>query len=59
DAALASYVRDSGAEYLVTAPGWPYTAITTADEATLLFETDYAWTRQQGSNNMAVYRLGN
>lgn len=58
EAALTDYVRDSQAEYLVTAPGWPYTTITAADDVTLLFETGYAWTRQQGNNNMAVYWLG-
>jgi hypothetical protein len=57
EGALGDYVRDSGAEYLVTAPGWPYTAITAGGGATLLFETGNDWTRQQGSNNMAVYAL--
>ena len=58
EAALADYVRDSQADYLVTAPGWPYTAITSTGDVTLLFETGYDWTRKQGSNNMAVYALG-
>jgi hypothetical protein len=47
----------SDAGYLVTAPGWPYTAITSGGDATLLYETEHIWTRQQGSNNMAVYLL--
>jgi hypothetical protein len=55
--ALADYVRSSGAGYLVTAPGWPYEALTAGDDAALLYATDHAWTRQQGSNNMAVYAL--
>jgi hypothetical protein len=57
DAALADYIRASGAEFLVTAPGWPYPELTTSDETILLFESDYAWTAQQGVNNMAVYAL--
>jgi hypothetical protein len=55
--ALAGYVLRSPAAYLVTAPGWPYPAITTLPETELLFSTDYDWTQQQGWNNMAVYRL--
>ena len=55
--ALADYVRTSGAGYLVTAPGWPYDALTEGDGVVLLYATDYAWTRQQGRNNMAVYGL--
>jgi hypothetical protein len=57
-AALADYVLSSGAEYLVTAPGWPYESITSGGQATLLFETRHTWTQEQGSNNMAVYALG-
>lgn len=55
---VAAYVAQSQADYLVTAPGWPYAAATgNAHIAVLMFQTDYAWTRQQGLNNMAVYRL--
>ncbi len=57
EAALADYVRQSGADYLVTAPGWPYNSLTGAPDVTLLFETGYARTREQGANNMAVYQL--
>jgi hypothetical protein len=56
-AALAEYVLNSDADFLVTAPGWPYTAITSTKDATLLFKSDHAWTVQQGNNNMAVYLL--
>lgn len=56
--ALARYVRASEAQYLVTAPGWPYEALTAAEDVQLLYDTGYAWTREQGLNNMAVYRLG-
>jgi hypothetical protein len=55
--AMAAYVRQSPADYLVTAPGWPYTSLTAAPDVTLLYTTGYEWTRIQGSNNMAVYRL--
>lgn len=55
--ALAGYVLRSPASYLVTAPGWPYTAVTSLPETELLFDTDYAWTRERGWNNMVVYRL--
>ncbi|MDX1663798.1 MAG: hypothetical protein R3272_08390 [Candidatus Promineifilaceae bacterium] len=57
EAALADYVRRSGADYLVTAPGWPYPLLTGAADTTLLYETDFPWTEAQGWNNMAVYRL--
>lgn len=55
--ALAGYVLRRGADYLVTAPGWPYAALTGADGARLLYATGYPWTREQGLNNMAVYAL--
>ncbi len=45
------------ADYLVTAPGWPYTAAVLAANAELVFATDFAWTRAQGSNNVQVFRL--
>jgi hypothetical protein len=55
--AVAGYIRERGAAYLVTAPGWPYEQITSAVGAELVYETGYEWTRAQGVNNMAVYRL--
>jgi hypothetical protein len=54
---ISEYVAESSAEYLVTAPGWPYPTLTNSDLAQLLFETNYEPTREQGFNNMAVYRL--
>jgi hypothetical protein len=57
EAALAQYVLASNADYLVTAPGWPYTDVTQSDAATFVFSTDYEWTQLSGLNNMAVYRL--
>lgn len=57
EAAMADYVRRSEARYLVTAPGWPYSNLTGTPGVTLLYTTGYEWTREQGANNMAVYRL--
>jgi hypothetical protein len=57
EAAVADYVQRSSANYLVTAPGWPYQRLTSAPDVVLAFETGYEWTRAQGVNNMAVYRL--
>ncbi|MCB8952367.1 MAG: hypothetical protein H6650_10175 [Ardenticatenales bacterium] len=55
---VARYVVRGGADYLVTAPGWTYAVLTEDSSAvTLVFQTDYAWTRQQGLNNMEVYEL--
>ncbi len=57
EAALARYILASDADYLVTAPGWPYPEITESNAATLVFTTNYEWTQLSGFNNMAVYRL--
>jgi hypothetical protein len=57
EAAVAEYVRRSAASYLVTAPGWPYRELTSDPGVRHVFETGYEWTRAQGVNNMAVYRL--
>ncbi|HRQ41777.1 MAG TPA: hypothetical protein PLD25_27970 [Chloroflexota bacterium] len=57
ETAVSAYVLGSEADYLVTAPGWLYTAVTQSDTATLLFSTEFPLTRQQGINNMAVYQL--
>lgn len=54
---LADYVLSSHAAYLVTAPGWLYEEITRPELATLLFDADFAWTRENGWNNTAVYQL--
>lgn len=55
EAELSDYVNQSGAEYLITAPGWPYHPLTY--NANPVFSTQYRWTTEQGLNNMAVYRL--
>ncbi|MCB8965713.1 MAG: hypothetical protein H6660_02370 [Ardenticatenaceae bacterium] len=57
ETAVADYILHSSANYLVTAPGWPYTAVTTSPASTFLFSTDFAWTQEQGRNNMTVYAL--
>jgi hypothetical protein len=57
ETAVSEYVLASDADYLVTAPGWLYTAVTQSEAATLLYSTNFPLTQQQGLNNMAVYRL--
>ncbi|MEW5988342.1 MAG: hypothetical protein AB1791_17060, partial [Chloroflexota bacterium] len=57
EAALAAYLQAKGADYLVTAPGWPYRTLLAVTPATLAYQSDFAWTRSQGVNNVAVYRL--
>ena len=57
EAAMADYILDSEAQYLVTAPGWPYTQIANHPSTLLRFTTDFAITQEQGLNNMAVYQL--
>jgi hypothetical protein len=57
EAAMADYILDSEAQYLVTAPGWPYTQIASHSSTLLRFTTDFAITQEQGLNNMAVYQL--
>ncbi|HET6446538.1 MAG TPA: hypothetical protein VFI27_18360 [candidate division Zixibacteria bacterium] len=55
--ALMDYVSESQTDYLVTAPGWTYDRLVLGENSTLEFSTDYAWTREQGLNNMEVYLL--
>lgn len=57
EAALGAYALQAGAEYVVSAPGWPYETLTAATGGRLVYSSDYAWTRERGLNNMAVYRL--
>jgi len=52
---MATHIRASQADYLVTAPGWRYETLII--EANLLYTTNYTWTTEQGLNNMAVYQL--
>jgi hypothetical protein len=57
EAGLARYLLERRADYLVTAPGWPYTQIVTAVGGQELFTSDLLWTQSQGYNNMTVYQL--
>jgi hypothetical protein len=54
---LAEYVRNSDAEYLVTAPGWPYLTLTQATNVVEIYVTEFGGTLDEGVNNMAVYLL--
>ena len=59
ETSLSSYLTQSDAKFLVTAPGWPYDEITQAKNTRLLYTTNYPWTIAQGANNMSVYHLAN
>lgn len=54
--ALWEWMRSQGAQYLVTFPSW-YPRMTARPELELVFQTDSAFTRAYGSDNMAVYRI--
>ena len=54
---LSNYLLNSNANYLVTAPGWPYASIIRSENREPLYTTDFLWTREQGANNMSVYYL--
>lgn len=55
--AIGEYIISSDADYLVTAPGWPYEQVVIVDGVLPVYSTDYAWTLSQNTNNMTVYRL--
>ncbi len=57
DQAISRYVLESDADYLVTAPGWPYADVATNEKVHLDFTTNYEWSQTQGVNNMTVYQL--
>lgn len=57
EAALEQHVLDSEANYLVTAPGWPYTAVASDESSTLVYTTNFSLTQEAGLNNMTVYLL--
>ena len=57
ETAVSAYVLQSDADYLVTAPGWLYTAVAENENATLVFSTEFSLTQEQGSNNMSIYQL--
>ena len=57
ETAVAQYVLNSQAEYLITAPGWPYKSAVNHGPALRVFSSDFDWTRENGLNNTAVYQL--
>lgn len=59
ETAVSDYVLQSEADYLVTAPGWPYTAVANSEQAVQVFSTNFGLTQQEGINNMTVYQLQN
>ena len=54
---IGDYIQNSQAKYLITAPGWPYHQIINKQSTTQIYTTDFAWTQQNGLNNMTVYQL--
>jgi len=54
--AIEAYILASEADYLVTAPGWPYDGVMDGT-AVLQYSSDYEWTVEQGENNTAVYQM--
>ncbi|MEJ2749777.1 MAG: hypothetical protein P8183_17995, partial [Anaerolineae bacterium] len=58
EAEIGRYIRENRADYLVTAPGWPYEEVVDGGTAvTPIYSTNFAWTRENGLNNMTVYRI--
>ncbi len=57
ETAVARYALDSEADYLVTAPGWPYELVVSNEATIHVFSSDFAWTRENGLKNTAVYQL--
>lgn len=57
ESAIGNYIQQKQADYLVTAPGWPYTQLVRSQPLSPLFTTEYEWTQAQGLNNMTVYSL--
>jgi hypothetical protein len=57
ESALSQYILVSEADYLVTAPGWPYHDLTQNPNLQFLYTTNHRWTQEQGVNNMSVYKL--
>lgn len=55
--AMVDYAVAQEADYLVTAPGWPYVAVEKV--GTAVYTTNYAPSTSDGYNNMTVYELDN
>jgi hypothetical protein len=54
---IGRYIQEQQANYLITAPGWPYNQITQTELATPIYTTDYTWTQENALNNMTIYRI--
>lgn len=57
ESAMVDYILNSQAQYLVSAPGWPYETAVTTGQMQRLFSTNYTWTVENGRNNMTIYLL--
>ncbi len=55
--AMADYIFTSSAQYLVTAPGWPYDSVVKMSQSQHIFSTEHQWTVENGQNNMTIYLL--
>lgn len=55
EAQLGAYIQQQQADYLVTAPGWPYEQIVDEWGGTAVYSTNYEPTTEQGANNMTIY----
>lgn len=54
---IEAYILHNNAQYLVTAPGWPYQEIVDNENITPIYNADYPFTRENGLNNMTIYLL--
>ncbi len=57
ETAMIQHLLNSQAAYLVTAPGWPYDQAVNHQSLSLVFSSDFVWTRENGVNNTAVYQI--
>ena len=59
EALLMAFMRSQGADYVVFFPDWSaaYGRMARDPRLELVHTTGYAWTREQGRANMAVYRF--
>ncbi len=54
---IGRYIQGNSADYLVTAPGWPYTQITQSAQTIEIYSTNYPWTQENGLNNMTIFHF--
>lgn len=52
---MARYLKNNSVDYVITAPGWPYTEIVKNSSTVPIYSTNYPFTRQNGFNNMTIY----